>query len=46
MPRRDLIVSPDHPLLIDGVPISAGQLVNGEQSARDLRKTKEEELAA
>jgi hypothetical protein len=36
----DLIVSPDHPLFIDGVPISAGKLVNGEQSAWNLNQRK------
>jgi hypothetical protein len=36
LPMRDLVVSPDHSLAIDGVLINAGKLVNGVSIAPDL----------
>ena len=36
MPRRDLVVSPDYAVLIDGVLIGAGKLVNGVSIVQDL----------
>jgi hypothetical protein len=36
LPRRDLVVSPDHALFIDGVLISAGKLVNGVSIVQEL----------
>ena len=36
MPRRDLVVSPDHALFLDGVLIAAGKLLNGVTVLRDL----------
>jgi len=35
LPERDLLVSPDHALFIDGVLIHAGALVNGASVARE-----------
>jgi hypothetical protein len=34
-PARDLLISPDHALLVDGVLISAGALVNGSSIIRE-----------
>jgi hypothetical protein len=36
MPLRDLVVSPDHALSVDGVLIQAGKLVNGVSIVQDL----------
>ena len=35
LPRRDLLVSPDHALMVDGVLVQAGALVNGATVRRD-----------
>ena len=40
MPRRDLVVSPDHALLVDGVLISAGKLINGASIVQDFAASK------
>jgi len=34
MPSRDLLLAPDHAVLIDGVPVRAGTLVNGSSIVR------------
>jgi hypothetical protein len=39
VPHRDLLVSPDHGILIDGKLICARQLVNGATILRDMRRT-------
>lgn len=35
LPVRDLLVSPDHAILVDGILINAGALVNGETITRE-----------
>jgi hypothetical protein len=37
MPSRDLLVSPDHALLVDGALIQAGALVNGTSIVRETK---------
>ena len=39
MPRRDLIVSPDHAVFVDGMLICARQLVNGTTIRQELNRT-------